>query len=104
MLLDQGDEVRGRILRQRRLREVRVRGEKIVRCTVEVCEITAPAAGDENLLANTIGALKYCDAAPAFAGLHRAHQSGRASPENQGVITCDQVRAQMTRVTGSVAV
>jgi len=101
MLLDQCDEVRGRIMSQRRLREVRVRRDKIARLTVEVCEITAAAAGDENLLANTICAFKNCDAAPAFAGLQRAQESGRAAAENQGIIGFDQGGAPGTRVTGT---
>ncbi len=71
------------------LREVRVRGGKIVRLTVDICEVTTAAAGNENLVAHTVGAFKNCYVAPAFAGLQRAHESGRAGPENQDVIIFD---------------
>ena len=100
MLLDQGDEVRRRKFRERRLREVRISGGEIVRLTVEVREVAAAAAGDENLLADTISALQNRDAATALASLQRAHQSGGASAENQGIIGFNRVRAQATNVSG----
>jgi hypothetical protein len=52
---------------------------------VEVGEITAAAAGDENLLAQAIGAFENCDAASTFAGFDRADQAGCATAENQCV-------------------
>jgi hypothetical protein len=52
---------------------------------MDVGEITAAAAGNENLLAGTIGVLNYGDAAPAFAGLHRAEESRGPGAKNQGI-------------------
>jgi hypothetical protein len=52
---------------------------------MDVCEVTAPPAGDQNLLPNSIGALKHGDTAPAFAGLYCAEKSCGASAKNQGV-------------------
>ena len=58
MLLDQRDEVRGRVPGQRRFREVRICGKEILRLAIKVGEITAASAGDQNLLAGTIRALQ----------------------------------------------
>jgi hypothetical protein len=52
---------------------------------VDVGEITAAAAGNENLLAGTIGVLNYGDVAPAFAGLHRAQESRGPGAKNQRI-------------------
>ena len=50
MLLDECKEIRRRVARQRRLREVGIRREEILGLAVEVGEIAAAAAGDENFL------------------------------------------------------
>lgn len=67
---------------------------------INIREITAAAAGDENLLADTIGVLQHRDTATALASLQRAHQSGGASAENQGIIGFNRVRAQGINVPG----
>ena len=85
MLLDQSDEVRRRVPRQRGFREVRIGGDEILRAAIQVCEIAAASAGDENFLAGAIGPLQDRDAPAALAGLDRAHQSRSAGAQNQGI-------------------
>jgi hypothetical protein len=52
---------------------------------MEIGEIAAPAAGDENLLANPVGALEDRDASPALSRLDGAHQPSRAAAKDQCV-------------------
>jgi hypothetical protein len=85
MLFDQRNEIRGRVPCQRGFREVFICGNEILRLAMNVGEITAPPAGDQNLLPDSIGALKHGDTPPAFAGLYRAKQTGGPSAKNQGV-------------------
>ena len=85
MLFDQRDEIRGRVPCQRGFREVLIRGNEIFRLAVNVGEITASPAGDENLLADSIGMLEYGDAPPAFAGFDRAKKSRGPGAKNQSV-------------------
>ena len=92
MLLDQGDEVRGRVAGQRGFREVRICGKEILRLAIQISEITAASAGDQNLLAGTIGALKNRDAPPAFAGFDRAHKSRGSCSQNDRVEFVDDQR------------
>ena len=55
------------------------------RLTVQIREITASAAGDQNLLAETVRMLEHRDAPSALAGLDGAHQPRRPAAENQCV-------------------
>ncbi len=57
MFFDQGNEVGGRVADQRGFYEVRVRREEVLRLGVDVGEITAASAGDQNFLAGTIRTL-----------------------------------------------
>jgi hypothetical protein len=59
--------------------------EKIFGSAVEVGEIAAASAGDEDLLAETVGVFEDCDAASALAGFDGTHQTCRAAAENQCV-------------------
>ncbi len=52
-------------------------------------EITASAAGDENLFPDALGMLKNGYPASALPGLDRAHQTGGASAENDGIVVLD---------------
>jgi hypothetical protein len=85
MALDQRDEVGGRVARQRRLAEVRVRRQEVLRADVQVGEVAAPAAGHEDLLAHAVGALEHQHAAAAPAGFDGAHQAGGAGPDDDDV-------------------
>jgi len=60
---------------------------------MEVGEIAASAAGDQDFLSQAIGMLQDCDVAAALAGFDGAHQSRRAATENkciEGVGHCDR--------------
>src|ERR1700722_208289 len=85
MLLHQRDKIRGRITRQRRFREMRIRGKKMLRLAVNIGEVTAPAAGYQYLLPRPLGALQNHHAPPPFARFDRAHQPRCASPKNHHV-------------------
>jgi hypothetical protein len=52
---------------------------------MNICEIAAASAGNQNFLADAIGMLEHRDAPPAFSGLYRAKQSRRAAAQNQSV-------------------
>ena len=95
MLFDQRDEIRGRVPRQRGFREVFVRGNEIFRLAMNVGEITASPAGDQNFLADAIGMLEHGDAPPAFAGLDRAEESSGAAAKNHSVKFANQERVSL---------
>jgi hypothetical protein len=52
---------------------------------VEVGEVAAASAGDEDFLAETVGMLEDGDAASALAGFNGTHQACRAAAENHCV-------------------
>ena len=85
MFFHQRNEVRRRVLRQRRLREVRIRGEEMLRPRIDVGEIAAPAAGDQDFLAGPIGTLDQRDAPPALASLDGAHEPRSPSAKNKNI-------------------
>ncbi len=89
MLFDERDEVLRRVARQRRLAEMRVRRKEIFRPAMQVGEVAAAAAGDQDFLADAIGVFEHGDAASAFAGGNGAHQAGRASAQHYRVIGMD---------------
>ncbi len=72
-LLHESNEVGGSVAGERRFGEVAIGGKKVFRAGVEVSEIAASAAGDQDLLADPIGAFEHQDAASALAGFNRAH-------------------------------
>jgi hypothetical protein len=69
--------------------------EKILRAAVDVREIAAAAAGDEDFLANVIGTLEDGDAAAAFAGFGGAQESCGTSAENQSVKLVRQMNSPL---------
>ncbi len=62
VLLDQGDDVGGREAGEGGFGEVRVRGEEVFGAGVDVGEVAAAAAGDEDLLADAVGVIEDEDA------------------------------------------
>jgi len=86
MFFDEANEVGGRIARECRLGEVGVGRKKIFGGGVEVGEIAAAAAGDQDFLADAVGALEDDDAASALAGFDGTHQAGSACSENDDVV------------------
>jgi hypothetical protein len=72
---------------------MRIRGNKVSRQAMEVGEIAASAAGDQDFLSQAVGMFQDCDVAAALAGFDGAHQSRRAATENkciEGVCHCDR--------------
>jgi len=87
VLFHHGDEVRGGVAGEGRLGKVRVGGKKVLRRGVKIREIAASAARNQDLLANAFGPLHDDHAAAPLAGLDRAHQTGRAASQHNGVIS-----------------
>src|SRR6516162_3127918 len=85
VLLDQRDEILWGIARKRRLAEMRIGGEKILRVAREVGEVAAPTARDQDLLSDLLSPLQHHDAPAAFSGLDRAHQPGRSRAQHDRV-------------------
>ena len=85
VFFDQSDEVLRRVACKRGLGEVGVGGEEVFSAGVQISEVTAATARDENLLAGTFRVFEDEGAATAAAGLNGAHQAGGASSENEDV-------------------
>jgi hypothetical protein len=90
MLLNECDEICGRVAGQGGFREVFVCGDKVFGPAMDVGEIAAASTGDENLLADAIGTLQNGDTPPAFPGFYGAKQASRPSAKNQSVKPVDQ--------------
>ena len=73
VLLDQSDEIRRRVSRQRGLTEMRVGREEIVGPAMQIGKVTAAASGDEDLLADTVGVLQHGHTAATLASLDGTH-------------------------------
>jgi hypothetical protein len=85
VFLNECDEIRWRVARERRLGEVRVVGQEIFGLAVKIREVTASTAGDENLFANALSEVDEGDATSTFACFDRAHQSGGAGSQDYDV-------------------
>src|SRR5207244_4934498 len=72
---------------QSRLSEMRVGRKKILRSGMQVGEIAASAAGDQDLLADPRGAFKNNDAAATFTGFDGTHEAGRSGPQYDGIVS-----------------
>jgi hypothetical protein len=79
------DEVGGSIACQRRLREMRIGGEKIFRPAMQVREVTTATSGDQDFLADTIGVFEHDDATATFASLYGAYQARSAGAQDNRV-------------------
>ena len=85
MFFHEAQEVGGSVAGERRLGEVPIGGKKVLRAGVQVGEIAAASAGDQDFLADSVGAFEQQYAASAPAGFHGAHQAGSAGSENDDV-------------------
>lgn len=85
MLFDEGDEIRGSEAGKSGFGEVGIRGEKIFRSGMDVGEVAATTAGDEDFFADAVGVLEYGHPTAAFAGLGGAEEAGGAGAEDQDV-------------------
>ena len=77
MSFDQGDEISRCVTRQCRPGKVRIGGDKVFWTAMQVGEVAAPTARNQNFLAHPLGALEQRHPPPATACLDRAHKSGR---------------------------
>ena len=85
MLFDECDEIIRSVTGERGFREMWIRGDEIFRTAMNVGEVAATTAGDEDFLADAVGVLEHSDAAAAFAGLNGAHEARGACAEDDCV-------------------
>jgi hypothetical protein len=90
MFFDQGDEIGGGVTGQGGFGEVRVGGEEILRLTMDVGEVAAASAGDEDFLADAVGMLENGDAAATLGGFDGTEEAGCAGPDYQDVVLMRQ--------------
>jgi len=88
----QREEVGSLVPRQDGFREWGVWGLEMFRPAMEVGEIAAASAGDENLFADPVGSFQDRDAASAFARLDRAHEPGGSGAQNYHIEFVDHDR------------
>ena len=79
---DQRDEVLRSETGEDGLGEVGVGGKKVFRGGVAISKVAAAPAGDEDLLAGTLGVFEDEDAAPSASCLDGAHEAGSAGTED----------------------
>ena len=85
VLFDEGDDVGWGVAGECGLCEVGVLGEEVFGATVDVGEVAASAAGDEDFFAGFFGVVEQEDSAVAAAGFDGAHEAGCACAEDGDV-------------------
>jgi len=85
MLFDESDEVSWSEAGQGGFGEVGIGGEEIFGSGVKVGEIAAAAAGNEDFLADAVGALEKGDTVSAFSGFNGTEQTSGASAEDEDI-------------------
>jgi len=100
MTLNQGNEVRRRVAGERRFGKMPIGGEEVVRASVNIGEIAAASAGDEDLPARPIGTLEHGDAPAAAASFDSSHEASSAGAEDDDVegVAGDACHADMVQV------
>jgi len=93
---NQRDEVGRFVPGQSGFGEVGICGIEVFRPAIQVREIAAAPAGDEDFLARAIGAFQDGDAPAAFARLDRAHQPGGSGAQNYRIKFVDHDREACT--------
>lgn len=88
MLFDELNKICRGVAGKRRLRKMRISRKKIIGRRVQIGEVTAPAAGDQNLFTDALRALENQNPPPARASLGGAHQASSACSENDDVVFC----------------
>jgi len=86
MFADESDEVGGCVAGERGAGEVGIFGNKIFGGAVEVGEVAAASAGDEDFFADAIGAFDERDAAGALGRFGGAEEAGGTGAEDDGVV------------------
>ena len=72
-----------------------VGGEEVFGAAVDVGEVAAASAGDEDFLAGAFGVVEEEDAAAAAAGFDGAHEAGGAGAEDEDVDFSHRVYCQL---------
>src|SRR5512142_1245658 len=72
---DERDKLHRRIPRQRRLTEMRIRRDEVLRLAVKVREVTSAAARDQNLFPDAVRVLENGYPPAALAGFNGTHQA-----------------------------
>ena len=85
MLFHQHDEIRRGERGQGRFGEVRIGGNEVFRLAVQVGEVAASAAGNQDLLADALGALQHYHTSSALAGFDGAHEPRRSAAQDDDV-------------------
>ena len=86
MAPDHPDEVFGRVSRQRGLVKVCVGRDEVVGSGVKIREIAPASAGYSDFLADGFVAFEDQNRAATLTRFERAHQPGRARPDNDNVV------------------
>jgi hypothetical protein len=86
MTFDERNEVGGRVTGEYRLGEMRIGGQKVVRATMKVGEVTSTTTRDKDLLAKLRCTLEHEDAASLLGGLGSTHESGWAAAKHNRVV------------------
>ena len=86
VLADEGDEVFGRVAGESGFGEVGIGGEEVFGADVEIGEVAAASAGDEDLAAGLAGVFDEGDAMAVAGDLGGAEETGGAGSENDGVV------------------
>ena len=101
MFFHERDEVVGRVSGERGFCEMRIRGDEIFRRAMNVGEVAASSAGDEDFFADAVGALKDRDAAAALASFGGTEESCGAGAEDKDVRFVRWLRQAFNRPRGS---
>ncbi len=97
VFFDEGNEVGGRVAGQGGFGEVGILREEVFRLAMEIGEVAAASAGDEDFLADFFGAFEEEDAAAAFCGFGGAEEAGGAGAEYEKVVRSQKVTAKRKR-------
>ena len=82
MFFDEGEEVRRGVAGQSGFGKMGIGGEEILRLAMNVREVAAASARDEDFLADAVGVFEDGDAAAVLARLNSAHQAGGAASDD----------------------
>ncbi len=85
MFFDEGEEISRRVAGQSGFGEVGIGREEILRLTMDVGEVAAASAGDEDFLADAVGVFEDGDATAELARFDGAQQAGCAAADDQDV-------------------
>ena len=85
VLIDKRDEVRRGVTCQRGFAEMRISGQEILRCAMQISEVAPASAGNQDLLPDSLGMFKHSNTATAFASFNGAHETGSTGTENDCV-------------------